>query len=145
MVPWELTAAHRELKLTVGPAGEASPAAGLDGGGGRFAPTSFRAALDPGEPPARLESLVPPPDLPVAFRGASSPPLATGEMTKRPRTYFLRDGDTLESVAQRFLGDRQRAAEIFELNRQVLTSPELLPVGTEIVLPPRQPAASPGD
>jgi len=55
----------------------------------------------------------------------------------RPRRYRLRDGDTLEKIAERFLANRGRAGEIFEANRDVLTRADLLPVGVTIVLPPR--------
>lgn len=53
------------------------------------------------------------------------------------RMYVIRDGDSLESLAKRFLGGRDRAGEIQELNRDILGSLELLPVGVEIQLPPR--------
>jgi nucleoid-associated protein YgaU len=55
-----------------------------------------------------------------------------------PRPYRLRDGDTLERIADRLLGNRQRASEIFELNRGLLSQPDLLPVGATIMLPPRE-------
>jgi len=53
------------------------------------------------------------------------------------RQYRLRDGDTVENVAERFLGSAARAKEIFEANREVLSRPDLLPVGKTIVLPPK--------
>jgi nucleoid-associated protein YgaU len=56
-----------------------------------------------------------------------------------PRTYRLRDGDTLEWVAQRFLGTPERASELFAANRDVLARPDLLPVGVTIKLPQREP------
>jgi nucleoid-associated protein YgaU len=55
----------------------------------------------------------------------------------RSRKYVLRDGDSLERLAERFLGNRTRAEEIFAMNRHVLTRADLLPVGAQIVLPPR--------
>ena len=56
--------------------------------------------------------------------------------------YRIRDGDTLKSIAKKFLGDEARFAEVFELNEQRLPydNPDLLPVGREILIPPR-----PGD
>ena len=41
----------------------------------------------------------------------------------------VRDGDTLPQLAERYLGDARRATEIFEANRDLLTSPDLLPIG----------------
>ncbi len=47
----------------------------------------------------------------------------------------------MESLAVRYLGDSQRAAEILQLNRNVLSDPELLPIGITIVIPPAELAA----
>ena len=55
-----------------------------------------------------------------------------------PVTHVIRDGDTLVLLAERYLKDRNRYLEIFELNRDVLASPDLLPIGKKIELPPRQ-------
>jgi hypothetical protein len=59
------------------------------------------------------------------------------------------DGDSLASLAQRYLGNRNRYAEIFNANRHVLASPDILPIGIELVIPvastsPFAPAASGG-
>lgn len=47
----------------------------------------------------------------------------------------LRDGDTLARLARRYLGKESRADEIFQANRKVLTSPDVLPIGIEIEIP----------
>jgi len=70
--------------------------------------------------------------MPLDFAGAASP------AAPAYRTYRLRDGDTLESIAERYLGNRERAEELFALNRQALSRPDLLPVGTTIQIPPRE-------
>lgn len=57
-------------------------------------------------------------------------PLAT-------RTYVIHNGDSLERIAARYLGDEARALEIFDLNRDVLSNPYLLPLGAELTLPAR--------
>ena len=95
-----------------------------------------------------LANLAPPPALPVSFQPAVAPQ-APGDwrpepLTRparplgKPRPYRLRDGDTLERIAERLLGNRERAAEIFEANRNLLARPDLLPVGVTIMLPPRE-------
>jgi len=56
-----------------------------------------------------------------------------------PRTHRIVDGDTLAGLAERYLGHPSRAGELFEANRGVLSSPELLPIGAELVIPPRDP------
>ena len=50
----------------------------------------------------------------------------------------LPEGGDILVPAERFLGDKQRAAEIFEANRNVLSRPDLLPVGVTIMLPARE-------
>jgi nucleoid-associated protein YgaU len=51
-------------------------------------------------------------------------------------THRIVDGDTLESLAQRYLGSADRAAELFDANRHVLSDPRLLPIGAELRIPP---------
>jgi hypothetical protein len=59
------------------------------------------------------------------------------------RSHIVVDGDSLAKLAGRYLNDPQRGAEIFELNRGLLTNPDLLPIGVELRIPPRQPNDSP--
>jgi LysM domain-containing protein len=48
----------------------------------------------------------------------------------------IRDGDTLDKLAKRYLGDSGRALEIFELNRDKLKNPHLpLRIGEELRIP----------
>ena len=51
------------------------------------------------------------------------------------------DGDTLSKLAERYLGHGERYLEIFELNRDVLSSPDLLPIGAVLKIPSRGSAA----
>jgi nucleoid-associated protein YgaU len=43
--------------------------------------------------------------------------------------HMIVDGDTLSKLAQRYLGNSQRYLEIFEQNKGLLSSPDLLPIG----------------
>lgn len=52
-----------------------------------------------------------------------------------PCRHRIVDGDTLESLAERYLGSRALAIEIYEANRAVIPHPHLLPIGVEIVIP----------
>ncbi len=52
-----------------------------------------------------------------------------------PRTHRVMDGDTLATLAERFLGDAARAGELLEANRALISNPELLPIGVELVIP----------
>jgi hypothetical protein len=49
--------------------------------------------------------------------------------------YSLEQGDTLKALAKRFLGDESRKLEIYRLNRDILASPDKLPVGKVIRFP----------
>jgi nucleoid-associated protein YgaU len=70
--------------------------------------------------------------MPLAFAAESS---AATQSPPQPRSYRLRDGDTLPWLAERYLGSRERAGELFTANQDVLTHPDLLPVGTTIKIP----------
>lgn len=51
-------------------------------------------------------------------------------------THQIVDGDTLAALAQRYLGESERAEDLFAFNRDVLRSAELLPIGAELRIPP---------
>ena len=62
-----------------------------------------------------------------------------------PRIHKVADGDTLARLAARYLGSSDRYGEIFAANRGVLSTPDLLPIGVELVIPPRQRPAPPAE
>jgi nucleoid-associated protein YgaU len=72
----------------------------------------------------------------------SPPPWPAIEMGESPRTHIIIDGDSLERLANRYLGDPRRGGEIYELNRKLLSSPDLLPIGAELTIPDRIPRTS---
>lgn len=64
--------------------------------------------------------------------------------TAAGRVHRISDGDTLRKLATAYLGDSDRYLEIFELNRSTLSSPDLLPIGEALKIPPRErPLAQP--
>jgi hypothetical protein len=147
-MPMQLTLRRPDVPLELAPRIDVSPAEGLyteqTSGDSQPPPP---AAL-PAAPNFALESLAPPPALPVSFH-PTLPPTQPNDwrpdaivkpavQPRRPRPYRIRDRDTLELVAERLLGDKNRASEIFEANRNVLARPDLLPVGVTIMLPPRE-------
>jgi nucleoid-associated protein YgaU len=148
--PSELTLRRSDSPLVLPARSDISPARELESVTPASAQlTSLTAA--PLAPAPDLGKLAPPPTLPVSFqpttdsftpgqwRPSREPPvdyLRRQAGAARPaRRYRLRDGDTLEKLAQRFLGSADRAEEIYELNRDVLTRPDLLPLGVTIVIP----------
>jgi len=145
--PLELTLRRPDTPLELAPRSDISPAVGLESiAGGQMPPTSARSLTSLRT--TDLANLAPPPALPVSFQpGSANPPpndwrpeplVRSTRPPGKPRPYRLRDGDTLEKIAERLLGSRERAKEIFEANRDVLTQPDLLPIGITIILPPRE-------
>ncbi len=53
------------------------------------------------------------------------------------RVHRLKDGDTLANLAQRYLKDSRYAELLLKLNQDLITQPEILPLGVEIRIPPR--------
>lgn len=53
----------------------------------------------------------------------------------RRRTHRVSDGDTLTSLALRYLGRSDRFQEIYAANQDVLSSPDVLPIGTLLKIP----------
>lgn len=154
-VPLKLTLRRPDAPLELAPRIEVSPAVGLEGAGGRGEGRGARGGRteDGSQDVVDLGNMAPPPALPVSFQpsvGSSLPndwrpePVrgvrvqGSGFSQGQSRPYRLRDGDTLEGIAERLLGNRGRAVEIFEVNRGVLARPDLLPVGVTIVLPARE-------
>lgn len=69
----------------------------------------------------------------------NTPPRDSGTATARAlRTHVVIDGDTLARLAGRYLDDAQRAPEIYRLNCDVLSNPDLLPIGVELRIPLRE-------
>jgi nucleoid-associated protein YgaU len=84
----------------------------------------------------------------VAVGGQSLPPAAgaaqpmapgafTGSASNGLVRHRIVDGDTLTGLAERYLGNSNRFLEIYDQNRDMLTSPDLLPIGSELKIPAR--------
>ena len=86
-------------------------------------------------PPGSSNPLAPfvalPGQLPEAT-ATGQPPLrgAGGESYHR-----VQNGDTLSMLAERYLGDAGRERDIYDLNRSILASPDLLPLGQWLRIP----------
>jgi len=76
-----------------------------------------------------------------AGRGLSSSPDA--RLSVKPRIHKVRDGDTLSYIAEKYLGRSDRYLDVFEFNRDVLSDPDVLPIGAELKIPPLQTARLP--
>lgn len=125
-------------------------------------PAPWADERDAEEPPAaelatdpKLAAQTTPPALPDEYRPLFKPAQASGRAgrvvgldgrvpprSKPLKKHTIHDGDTLESLAVRYLGDAQRAADILAANPDVLADPQLLPIGVAIVIPTGTTAAS---
>jgi nucleoid-associated protein YgaU len=77
-------------------------------------------------------------ETPLALpRMASPPPEDRGETASAAMRHRVVDGDTLESIAERYLQDRGRWSDIYQHNRDLLAAPGALPIGVELRIPPR--------
>ena len=97
--------------------------------------------LDGGKSPPPLAAKYPETDRPSESRRGASIDLMLP--AKETHTHTIVDGDTLAALAQRYLGSPARASEIFDANRNVLSDPELLPIGAELKIPPSDARRSP--
>jgi LysM repeat protein len=75
----------------------------------------------------------------AAARQTQSPteesPAATPDPDEVPRTYTVQSGDTLSTISRRFYGTPSRWIDIFQANRDRLSSENSLRVGQEIRIP----------
>lgn len=61
----------------------------------------------------------------------------------RALTHKIADGDTLTSLAEKYLGNAARWQELFKHNQDVLKNPDLLPIGRVIRIPQGPPEPKP--
>jgi nucleoid-associated protein YgaU len=96
-----------------------------------------------GSPPegSRIATNSPPPTAssfsPPRQPAASIKPLV--ELGGREQSHRIADGDTLDRLAERYLGRADRSLELYDYNRDVLSRPDVLPIGAELRIPPLVP------
>ncbi|MBX7168410.1 MAG: LysM peptidoglycan-binding domain-containing protein [Pirellulales bacterium] len=107
------------------------------------APPALEAAYPNQQPPAPSHA-IPPSAMRTARLQAPADSTAAPGDAPGTRRHEVRDGDTLEGLAQHYLGDPSRVADIIAINRDQLPNPDLLPIGLELRIPPagRQPDRS---
>ncbi len=88
-------------------------------------------------------SSVSPPVLPPRFPSPQAEgtfaPLLRPANRPSVRRHRLVDGDSLEKLAERYLGSATLADQIYQANRSLLPDPHLLPIGVEIIIPAAEP------
>jgi phage tail protein X len=90
-----------------------------------YHPLVERPPVNPAVAPRRESPAVPPP-----------PPPAHQETSVRERTHRVVDGDTLARIAQRYWNDASLADALYNANRGTLSSPDPLPIGAVLTIPP---------
>ena len=109
----------------------------------------FGEAVEVEQPAPSLEAESPTakllPRLPSNFESAAievhrpitprQQPVEQPRVEQPVRQHIVVDGDTLENLAARFLGERERYLEIFEINQDVLAAPRPLPLGIKLKIP----------
>jgi hypothetical protein len=78
----------------------------------------------------------------ISNNQVAPPPWPVPDEASESRTHIVIDGDSLERIASRYLSDPRRSREIYELNREVLSAPDLLPIGAELKIPERLASAT---
>jgi nucleoid-associated protein YgaU len=76
-----------------------------------------------------VDTSLPQPQAAAAAAGAG------GGSSDAPKTYTVQPGDTLSKIAKEFYGHANEYNKIFEANRDVLDSPDLIKVGQELKIP----------
>ncbi len=66
------------------------------------------------------------------------PSAVRSESKVRTQTHTIVDGDTLERIARRYLGDASLAEALYEMNRDRIADPNRLPLGKKILIPARE-------
>jgi nucleoid-associated protein YgaU len=104
--------------------------------------------MDPGQPPPPLAKDYPGTDDRTTSGWGTSIGLPAPSETTRPdqsapRTHKIVDGDALRELAERYLGSADRYLELYEANQDVLPSPQILPIGVKLNIPPPHTPAPP--
>ena len=94
-----------------------------------------------GPPPPSIQptaqpAALPADELPRPSAAAAAPAASNAQVAPvTRRSHRVVDGDDLPTLAAKYLGDGDRYLEIFHANQQVLTRPDVLPLGVELRIP----------
>lgn len=89
----------------------------------------------------RLPTPMPPVDNAANDRATPPPPAndtpdhSLGVNLTNPKVHFVVKGDTLSSIAQKYLGSIKYQDEIFQANKGILKNPSSLGIGVRLIIP----------
>jgi len=110
-------------------------------------PNKWRMILDANKgkisDPARLKAGVVI-EVPEAVAGSTTPaqgasPTAAASVGRAEKRHTVQAGDTLSSLANRYYGDKSKWRIIYNANRDRIKNPDVLNVGSVLVIPPAAP------
>jgi nucleoid-associated protein YgaU len=74
-------------------------------------------------------------DIQAPAAAAAAAASAGGAASSTPRIYTVKPGDSLSKISREFYGDANKYMKIFEANKDKLTDPNKVNVGTELLIP----------
>ena len=103
-------------------------------GQGRITILAEAGAEGPGQPAEETPAEPETPDQPESPADTETP-AQPEQPAGDPQTYTVQSGDCLWDIAARELGSGLRWSEIYDLNRDILSDPDRIQIGQELVLP----------
>ncbi len=134
--PRPSAAAEREAEAEIAGLPPEEPSAPTTWPGEEVFPSTTEEAVT-----GETERSVVPPAEPSPIPGSSPLPVVSSPVPPL-QTHTIEKGDSLWDLAARYYGDGHRWKRIHEANREVLPSPNDLPVGAVLVIPPADTHAS---
>jgi nucleoid-associated protein YgaU len=74
-------------------------------------------------------------DIQAPAAAAAAAAGAAGAPSSAARTYTVQPGDSLSKISKQFYGDANKYMKIFEANKDKLSDPDKVKVGTELLIP----------
>jgi nucleoid-associated protein YgaU len=74
-------------------------------------------------------------DIQAPAAAAAAAASAGGAASPAPRIYIVKPGDSLSKISREFYGDANKYMKIFEANKDKLTDPNKVNVGTGLLIP----------
>lgn len=74
-------------------------------------------------------------DIQAPAAAAAAAAGAAGAPSSAARTYTVQPGDSLSKISRQFYGDPNKYMKIFEANKDKLSDPDKVKVGTELLIP----------
>ena len=74
-------------------------------------------------------------DLIADIQAPAAAAAAAGTSSTAARTYTVQPGDSLSKISKQFYGDANKYMKIFEANKDKMSDPDKVKVGTDLLIP----------